>query len=165
MSVAGAAGRFRARPLVAAALAAIVVMGLGGLMTDIGPWSASLRVPGWKPPDWMFGPIWTAIFGFWTLAAYLAWIRAPGENARLWAVASLACNGFFNILWSALFFRLRHPDWALVEVCFLWASIVVAMLALWRCSRLASLLMLPYLVWVSIAAVLTKEIVDRNGPF
>lgn len=164
MSVA-ATRRFQTKPLVLAALAALVVMGIGGLMTDIGPWSQNLRVPAWKPPDWMFGPIWTAIFGLWTLAAYLAWIRAPNENARLWAVASLACNGFLNILWSALFFRLRHPDWALIEVVFLWASIILVMVALWRCSRLASCLMIPYLVWVSVAAILTKEIAALNGPF
>ncbi len=155
--------RFQTRPLAAAALAAIVVMGLGGLITDIGPWSQALIVPAWKPPDWAFGPIWTGIFALWTLAAYGAWIKAPDHSARLWVATALALNGFLNVLWSALFFRLRHPDWALVEVPFLWLSIVLAMVALWRCSRLASLLLLPYLAWVSLAALLTKEIVQLNG--
>ena len=153
------------KPLGLAALAALVVMGLGGLMTDLGPWSQSLRTPAWKPPDWAFGPIWTTIFALWGAAAYLAWRRAPDDPTRLAAAAGLAANGFLNVLWSALFFRLRHPDWALVEVVPLWLSIVMAMALLWRCSKLASLLLLPYLVWVSIAAALTLEIVRLNQPF
>ena len=165
MTGVGAAGRLHWKPLGFAALAALAVMGLGGLMTDLGPWSETLRAPAWKPPDWLFGPIWTVIFAFWAMAAYLGWRQAPDGASRQSAMASLAFNGFLNILWSALFFRLRHPDWALIEVVLLWLSIVLAMVALRRCSKPAALLLLPYLDWVSVAAALNSEIVRLNAPF
>ena len=100
MSGARTARRLQWKPLGLAALAALAVMGLGGLMTDLGPWSETLRVPAWKPPDRLFGPIWTVIFALWAMAAYLAWRHAPDGASRQWAFASLAVNGFLNILWS-----------------------------------------------------------------
>ncbi|HEY3846054.1 MAG TPA: TspO/MBR family protein [Acetobacteraceae bacterium] len=70
-----------------------------------------------------------------------------------------------NILWSPLFFKLRRPDWALIEVPFLWLSILAPIVLLAPISRTASLLMTPYLVWVSFAAVLNLTIVQLNRPF
>jgi tryptophan-rich sensory protein len=70
-----------------------------------------------------------------------------------------------NILWSPLFFKLRRPDWALIEVPFLWLSILAPIVLLAPISRTASLLMAPYLVWVSFAAVLNLTIVQLNRPF
>jgi tryptophan-rich sensory protein len=72
---------------------------------------------------------------------------------------------FLNVLWSLLFFRLRRPDWALVEVGFLWLSILALMIVLFRYSRLAGLLLLPYLVWVGFAGALNFAVVRLNGPF
>jgi tryptophan-rich sensory protein len=80
-------------------------------------------------------------------------------------VALFAVNAALNVLWSVLFFRLQRPDWALVEVGFLWLSIVAMMWALQRDSRLAAALLLPYLLWVSFASVLNYAIVVRNAPF
>jgi tryptophan-rich sensory protein len=74
-------------------------------------------------------------------------------------------NALLNILWSALYFKLQRPDWALYEVVFLWLSIVALILGLWRLSRWASLLLTTYGVWVSIAAVLNWETVQLNAPF
>jgi tryptophan-rich sensory protein len=74
-------------------------------------------------------------------------------------------NAVCNIVWSALYFKLQRPDWALIEVVFLWLSIVALIVGLWRVSRGASGLLMPYLAWVSIAAVLNLETVLLNGPF
>ena len=74
-------------------------------------------------------------------------------------------NGFLNILWSLLFFRLQRPDWGLLEVGPFWLSIAALMIFIWRFSRLGSLLLAPYLVWVSIASLLNYQIVHMNGPF
>jgi tryptophan-rich sensory protein len=74
-------------------------------------------------------------------------------------------NAVLNILWSALYFKLQRPDWALMEVVFLWLSILALIVGLWRVSRWASALLLPYLVWVGIAAALNWETVQLNGPF
>ena len=76
-----------------------------------------------------------------------------------------ALNAILNISWSFLFFSLQRPDWALVEVAFLWASIVALMLVVSRWSSLAAVLLIPYLAWVTTASVLNYEIVQLNGPF
>jgi translocator protein len=80
-------------------------------------------------------------------------------------VVLFVVNGVLNLLWSPLFFKLRRPDWALVEVPFLWLSILVPIVAFARFSPFASLLLVPYLLWVSFAAVLNREIVRLNRPF
>jgi benzodiazapine receptor len=74
-------------------------------------------------------------------------------------------NALLNILWSALYFKLQRPDWALYEVVLLWLSILALIVGLWRLSRWASLLLITYWVWVSIAAVLNWQTVQLNGPF
>lgn len=139
--------------------------GIGGALTEIGPWYFSLRQPAWKPPDAAFGIVWTTIFTLCAISAWLAW-RAAGTRALRLRVALLfGINAVCNIVWSALYFKLQRPDWALVEVVFLWLSIVALIVGLWRVSRGASGLLMPYLVWVSIAAVLNLETVLLNGPF
>jgi tryptophan-rich sensory protein len=155
----------RWKPIFIAALAAIVVAGLGAATTDLGPWYASLRRPAWQPPDWLFGPVWTVIFALCAASGYLAWSRAPNRGGQDGVIALFALNATLNMAWSALFFRLRRPDWALVEAALLWLSIVLMMFALARYSRTASALLVPYLAWVSFATVLTWTVVQLNGPF
>jgi translocator protein len=155
----------RARPIAVAALAALGVASLGATITDLGPWYQSLAMPDWQPPDWLFGPVWTLIFALAALAAATGWRDAPTRAAREWLVIFFALNGLFNLLWSLLFFRLQRPDWALVEVGLLWLSILLLIISLARFSRPASLLLVPYLVWVSFAAVLNWKVVALNGPF
>jgi tryptophan-rich sensory protein len=138
---------------------------LGALMTDLGQWYVTLRKPTWQPPDWLFGPAWTLIFALCAVAGYLGWRSAPDRKSREWIIAVFAMNGFLNVLWSALFFRLKRPDWALIEVVFLWLSIVALIIVLWRHSRTAGLLLLPYLAWVTFAAVLNYAVVQLNAPF
>jgi len=139
--------------------------GLGGALTELGPWYFALRHPEWKPPDAAFGAIWTLIFTLCAGSGALAW-QAAGSHALRRRVAVLfAVNAVLNIVWSGLYFKLQRPDWALIEGVFLWASIWVLMVGVWRISRWASALLLPYAVWVSIAMVLNLETVRLNGPF
>jgi len=70
-----------------------------------------------------------------------------------------------NLLWSFLFFRVQRPDWAAVEVWFLWTSILMLILYCWRFSRTAALLFLPYLIWVTFAGALNIKVVELNAPF
>jgi tryptophan-rich sensory protein len=134
-------------------------------MTDLGPWYQSLRQPSWKPPDWLFGPGWTLIFAFAAMAGVTAWRQAPNRASREWLLVLFALNGFLNILWSLLFFRLQRPDWALAEVGFFWLSILLLILVVSRYSKVASALLLPYLAWVTFAAALNLAVVQLNGPF
>ena len=115
-------------------------------MTPIGTWYRNLRKPSLQPPDWLFGPAWTIILGLAAWSAVIAWNAAPDAAARADVVDPVrASTRSATLLWSPLFFRARRPDWALVEVVFLWASLVALVVGLWPISQKASLLILPYL--------------------
>lgn len=152
-------------PLGFAAAAGIVVAVAGGLLTETGAWYAGLRKPGWKPPDWAFGPVWTVIIILAVIAAALAWEAADGRPARAAILAALVLNSILNIAWSGFFFKLRRPDWALIEVALLWLSIVLLIVVLGAATALAGWLLVPYLAWVSTAAFLNYRIVQLNKPF
>jgi len=155
----------RIRAVVVAAISATAVAAIGGTMTDLGPWYRSLNKPSWQPPDAAFGAVWTAIFACATASSVIAWRRARSAATREWIIGLFALNGFLNVLWSLLFFRLRRPDWALIEVAGLWVSILLLILFLLRLSRTASVLLAPYIVWVSIAAALNFAVVRLNPAF
>jgi len=142
-----------------------IILGTGGLLTEIGPWYRGLNKPSWQPPDWLFGPAWTLIFAFAAWSAGLAWKTAPSEGWRITLVLLFLANGALNIVWSLLFFKWRRPDWALREVALLWLSIVVLMLWVGDATAQGALLLLPYLLWVSFAAYLNRTIVRLNGGF
>jgi len=143
----------------------MVVGGLGAWLTELSPWYHALKRPSWQPPDWLFGPAWTLILALASLSAYVAWRNAHDRGSRLLVVGLFCANGVLNLLWSPLFFKLRRPDWALLEVPFLWLSILAPVVLLARISTAASLLMVPYLLWVSFAAVLNLTIARLNQPF
>jgi translocator protein len=157
--------RGRWRPLAAGALCAIVVAGAGGAMTDTGDWYQALVKPPWQPPGWLFGPAWTVIFACCAFSFAEAWANARTRPMRLTILWLFAFNMLLNVAWSALFFALRRPDWALYEVALLWFSIAALIYVLLPISRRAAALLVPYLLWVGFAAVLNFEVVRLNGPF
>jgi translocator protein len=151
--------------LALAFLLSYATAGIGASLTELGPWYFALRHPDWKPPDAAFGVIWSTIFTLCAISAWLAWQAADTPALRRRVAWLFGVNAVLNIFWSALYFKLQRPDWALWEVVFLWLSIVALMVGLGRLSRSASLLLIPYWVWVSIAAVLNLQTVQLNGPF
>jgi translocator protein len=158
----------RGRVAVAALWAAagvVVVAGLGGLATELGPWYRALKQPSWQPPDWAFGPAWSVIYLLSAIAAVRVWLRAHRPRERAQWLAALAANGAINVFWSWLFFKARRPDWALAEVVLLWLSIVLLIVIARRHDVVAALLLVPYLLWVAFAASLNHAVVRLNGPF
>ncbi len=153
------------RAVLVAAAAAFSVAAIGGTLTELGPWYRALAKPAWQPPDWAFGAIWTAIFSMAAACGVIAWRAAPARATREWIIGLFALNGFLNVFWSLLFFRLHRPDWALIEVAALWLSIAVLIVFIARLSRGAAALLAPYLIWVSIAAALNNAVVRLNPPF
>jgi tryptophan-rich sensory protein len=151
-------------PALVAAIATIAVATIGGELTELGPWYQALKKPVWQPPDWLFPPAWTLIFTLTAIAGVLAWQRAPDRRTRVWLIALLTVNALLNIGWSAIFFRWQRPDLALAEVVFLWLSIL-ALILFTSYAKTASRLLLPYLAWVSFAAVLNLAVVRLNAPF
>ncbi|MEO8937106.1 MAG: TspO/MBR family protein [Burkholderiaceae bacterium] len=160
----GVAAR-RWKPVAFAVVAAFVVAAIGGLATDTGTWYQQLRKPSWQPPDWLFGPVWTTIYALLVIAGVRGWLRATSGASREWLIVLFASNGFVNVLWSLLFFRLQRPDWALAEVGVLWSSVLVLTIVLGLRDRLGGILIAPYLAWVSFAAFLNLTIVALNAPF
>jgi len=159
-----AAGRDR-RPALAAALWAIAILAFGGAATDLGPWYESLAQPDWKPPRAAFGPAWAVILGLAAFAGFATWRTATDPAQRAEIVGLFLLNGALNVSWSVLFFILRRPDWALVELGLLWLSILLLVMRCGRRSRLALWCLLPYLIWVAYAGLLNLAVVERNGPF
>lgn len=142
-----------------------LVLGAGGALTEIGPWYANLRKPSWQPPNWLFAPAWSVIGIMTGWAAVDAWNAAQTSGGRLTVILLFALNGALNIGWSLLFFKLHRPDWSLIEVVPLWLSIAALAAAFFPFSQQASLLLLPYLVWVAFAAFLNLTVVRLNAPF
>jgi len=153
------------KPVAVAACVALAVALVGGSMTDLGNWYQTLKQPLWKPPDWLFGPAWTLIFAATALSASLMWWNTQAKMERRLAIGLFLLNAFLNLLWSWLFFTLERPDWAFFEVIFLWLNIAILMVLVSRHDRRAGWLLLPYLAWVSFAAMLNRAVIDLNGPF
>lgn len=149
-------------PYIVAGLVALVVEGLGGWLTDLGPWYASLRKPAWQPPGWLFGPVWTILFVMIAIAAGQAWTAAT-PAARPALLVLFAVNAALNVAWSGLFFRAQRPDLALLEVAVFWLSILALILGVWPHAQTAALLLAPYLLWVSFAAVLNWKVARLNS--
>ncbi|ABE40965.1 TspO/MBR-related protein [Rhodopseudomonas palustris BisB5] len=152
-------------PIFVAAVVAVLVGLLGGSLTDTGIWYQSLIKPWWQPPDWLFGPAWTVIFALAAMAAAYAWRGARTRAQREWVIGLFAANGFFNVMWSMLFFTVQRPDWALIEVPLLWLSVLIGIVVFWRGARTASYYLIPYLVWVTFATYLNWTVVRLNAPF
>lgn len=154
-------------PIIFSSAGAVAVAAVGGILTrPRGTWYRNLRKPGWKPPDWLFGPAWTLILAMAAASCVLAWQSSGGTSGtRLWVAAQFGLNAALNILWNILFFGLRRPDWAMFEVVVLWLSIAGLMVSTAALSSTASLLLAPYIVWVSFASFLNLAMVRLNAPF
>jgi tryptophan-rich sensory protein len=155
-------GAVRPLPILVAALAVLAMGAGGGLLTDLGPWYQDLVQPDWKPPDVAFGPVWTSIFVLAGIGGVLAWSAADEATERRRILALFGLNAFLNLGWSVMFFQVKRPDWALAELVLLWLSIVALIVGLRRISLAASLLMVPYLAWVTFAGFLNYAIVQLN---
>ena len=153
-------------PIVVASVTVILVLAVGGWTTKVGTWYASLRKPQWNPPSWVFGPAWTVILALAAWSGVSAWTNAMDDDpGRVLILALFGVNVVLHMLWSPLFFALKRPDWALIEVPFLWLSIATLILGVGRYSSLSVWLLLPYLFWVTFAVILNLKIVQLNWPF
>lgn len=135
---------------------------LGGWVTaqSVGSWYPTLVKPSWNPPAWVFGPVWTALYVLMAVAAWRVWRRqGPGRRRALFLFFGQL---FLNGLWSFLFFGAQSPGLALVDIAALWLALATTALAFFSRDRLAGILMIPYLAWVSFAAVLNLAIWRLN---
>ena len=127
-------------------------------INSIPTWYATLNKPSFNPPNWVFGPVWTTLFLLMGISLYLVWTKGFTKQALIFFSIQL----FLNILWSALFFGLRSPLSALIEIIILWAFILLTIISFYKISKIAGILLIPYILWVSFAAVLNFSIYLLN---
>lgn len=142
---------------------AMLVGGLAGIATgsSVSTWYSTIQRPGWTPPDGVFAPVWTALYASMGVALWLACRAKPAEAAA--PVVVYAAQLGLNVLWSVLFFGLRRPDLAFAEIVVLWCAILATVVVFWRTTPGAGALLLPYLLWVTFAAVLNGAIWRMNA--
>ncbi len=144
-------------------LVTVLVAVLGSMASTSGmPWyMESVIKPELTPPNWLFPIAWTLIYALTTLSALLVY-KASNKTNRIVLMALFAGNAVLNVLWSYLFFGMQLISIAFVEMLFLELNILLIFLGAWKFSKTASLLLLPYLVWVGFASFLTYQILTLN---
>lgn len=141
-------------------LAAFAAAAVGAVASvDAASFYAQLNKPSWAPPAWVFGPVWSTLYALMGVAAWLVW-RSPGPRGG--ALGLFGSQLAANALWSWLFFAWHRGALAAVEVLVLLALVAATTVAFWRTSRLAALLLVPYLLWVGFASVLTWAVWQSN---
>jgi len=146
------------REMAVLALFTLVCFAAGGLGSywtagSVNTWYPSLHKPVWNPPNWLFGPVWSALYLAMAVAGWLVWRKAGWRDGRL-AFGLFAAQLILNTLWSFLFFGMQSPLAGLVDILVLWLLIAAAGLALGRIVPAAGWLFAPYWAWVSYAVTL-----------
>ena len=143
---------------IAFAVVAVAVIG-GTVMTmSANAWYHSIPKPGWTPPDWVFGPVWTLLYVMMGVAASIVWLERDNDDICC-PVGAFSIQLVLNLAWSVLFFGLRSPLLGFIDICALWVVVGVTMTQFFLVSRTAGWLMLPYWLWITFAGALNASIV------
>lgn len=154
------AGRRSAAALGASLAAVAAVAAVGGSVTDPDEdWYRELDTPSWQPPGEVFGPVWGVLYAAQAVGAWLVWRSGADERP---ALRLYGAQLLLNVAWSVLFFGLHRLAWALIDIVLLCVAVAATLAAFRRRSPLAFWLLVPYLAWVTFAAVLTWDIWRRN---
>jgi tryptophan-rich sensory protein len=145
-------------PLLATAAAAVA-----GAIASVraADFYQQLAQPTWAPPAAAFGPVWSVLYVLMAVAAWLV-VRTLGWPGARPAITLYVAQLALNALWPWIFFQWRLGGVALAEILVLWTLLLLTVLAFWRARRLAGVLLLPYLAWVSFATALTWAVWQRN---
>ena len=136
-----------------------IAAGIGSSATmNAGSFYLQLTRPEWTPPASVFGPVWTVLYLMMGLSLYLVWITKTDKKA----FTAFGVQLFLNALWSVFFFGLRNPLLAFIEIIFLWAAILLTIIYFYRINKNSAYLLIPYILWVSFAAVLNFFIFYLN---
>ncbi len=144
-------------------LVTLLTGGISGYFTiqGVNTWYPALHKPFFNPPNTIFGPVWTSLYMLMGISFYLI-LKQPKSNARNNAIGIFTIQLVLNFFWSIIFFNLHFIALALIDIILMWAAII-AMIVLFHCvNRLASLLQLPYIAWVSFATLLNAAILYLN---
>ncbi len=152
------------KKLIIAILLPLIIGAVSGFFTSkaVTGWYAGIQKPSFNPPNGIFAPVWTTLYILMGIALYLVWKQE--RNTKIWrqALFLFGLQLFLNFCWSLIFFKLEQPGWALVEIVCLWISILLTIIWFLKLSKVAGWLLVPYLCWVSFAALLNYEIWRLN---
>lgn len=136
---------------------------VGSLFTDsISTWYVTLNKPFFTPPSWLFAPAWITLYLLMGISLYLVWEKGLKSRYSQISIIVFAIQLALNSIWSILFFGFQAPLLALIEIVFLWLAILASIFLFYRISKVASYLLLPYILWVTFAGVLNFSIYYLN---
>jgi benzodiazapine receptor len=142
---------------------AFAAAGVGAVASiDAAAFYGQLSKPSWAPPANLFGPVWTALYFLMGVAAWFVWREKRAKELTV-ALSLFVVQLIANAIWSWLFFAWRKGAFAFIEVLILLALIVATAIAFWRIRRVAAVLLLPYIAWVTFASALTFSVWQMNG--
>ncbi len=141
----------------------LLIGGVSGASTasSITTWYATLNKPFFNPPNYLFGPVWTALYMLMGISLFLI-LETPKSELRKKAITAFCVQIFLNFWWSIIFFKRHALGVALVEIVLIWVSILFMILAFRKISKTAAYLQVPYLLWVSFATLLNAAIWHLN---
>jgi tryptophan-rich sensory protein/uncharacterized protein YbjT (DUF2867 family) len=146
-------------PVAVALPLAAGIAGASATTRSLTTWYQRLKKPAWTPPSSIFGPVWTTLYFLMGLASWLVWTRRDEDQAEVSdALTWYGLQLGLNTIWSPLFFGLRRPDLALVDITALWSTLLTTLLKFSRVRRVAAFLLMPYFLWVSFATLLNTAI-------
>ena len=147
-------------------LASFAAGGIGSLFTFkvIPTWYAGLKKPPYTPPNWAFGPVWTTLYILMGISVFLVWQNGLATNGALLAFTLFWIQLALNALWSIIFFGMKSKGGGVITIIVLWLLILATMITSFRVSVCASALLIPYIVWVSIASYLNIGVWLQNKP-
>jgi benzodiazapine receptor len=143
---------------VCAVVACLAAGAIGSVFTRaaIPTWYAALQKPPFTPPSWLFAPVWTVLYVLMGISAFWVWRQGVENKGIRIALIVFLVQLVLNALWSLVFFGLQSPLLGLALISILWVAVLATIILFFKVSRLASVLMWPYLAWVSFAAVLNS---------
>jgi len=130
--------------------------------SSIPDWYAFLNKPSFNPPNWVFAPVWSALYSCMGIAMFLLWMKAGQDSRAKPALWIFFLQLALNSAWSIVFFGMRSPGGALAVIIALWFAIFLTIWKFSAISRPAAVLLTPYILWVSFAAILNLFIVILN---
>ncbi|WP_231465299.1 TspO/MBR family protein [Pedobacter sp. Leaf132] len=137
---------------------------LGGIATanSVKTWYLTLNKPSFNPPSWLFAPVWTTLYILIGIAAYLVWVKRDTIVHFPRTVAIYVIQLILNLCWSFIFFYFHEIGFALAEIIMLLIMIIINAITFYKIDKLAGLLFIPYILWVSFASFLTYNIYILN---
>lgn len=150
--------------LIASIIVVFIAGAIGNFFTlsEITTWYTTLTKPTWTPPNWVFGPVWTTLYILMGIALYLVWSSGLDRKDVKIAIVVFFVQLILNTLWSLVFFGMHSLFGGLVTIVILWIAILVNIILFYRISKSAGLLLVPYIIWVSIASYLTYSVYLLN---